>query len=313
MTIFYPDISSFQAGIDLKGALAVCIKSTQGTGYTNPDYTRALANARSHGTVAFSYNFLLGSNIGVSPAAQAAHCYAVTGKTPLMLDPRPATPAGDVIASPQRLAVHADEPSATSRPSIADACAFVDAYRKAGGICWLAYLPHWYWQQIGSPSLAPLADRGLLLVSSAYTGYTDAPTGTGWLPYGGMTPTIWQYSDSVGFNGHSVDFNAYRGTHPGDESPAAVADTVAELASIVATGKLPAAHTQFHGAYYSGGQLSLADLSVKLGWAPSAILRMTAIHRGFFDPVLSAYISGLARGDVAPGDPLPAGAKLWMD
>lgn len=33
MTIFCPDISGWQAGIDLKGALAVGIKATEGTHY----------------------------------------------------------------------------------------------------------------------------------------------------------------------------------------------------------------------------------------------------------------------------------------
>ena len=33
----------------------------------------------------------------------------------------------------------------------------------------LLYLPKWYWQSLGSPSLAPLIELGLLLVSSNYT------------------------------------------------------------------------------------------------------------------------------------------------
>jgi hypothetical protein len=84
------------------------------------------------------------------------------------------------------------------------------AFRNLGGNPRLVYLPHWWWQQIGSPDLTPLARAGLSLISSDYTSYSD--NGPGWTPYGGMTPVIWQYTDAQPFNGQSVDFNAYKGT-----------------------------------------------------------------------------------------------------
>ena len=63
-----------------------------------------------------------------------------------------------------------------------------------------------------------------MLVSSNYTHYSDS--GPGWAPYGGMTPVIWQYTDSGTLNGvEPVDFNAYRGT-------------VADFESQVTTGAL---------------------------------------------------------------------------
>lgn len=219
MTIFYPDISSFQAGISLKGALAVCAKATQGAGYTNPDYARAKSNAAANGTFFFAYHFLMAGG----GAAQAAHCYSVARKTPLMLDV---------------------EVDGTSRPSISDLTAFADAFRKLGGVIHLVYLPRWYWQEIGSPSLAPLKSRNLHLVSSVYTAYTDAASGAGWQPYdwgsGKLDPIIWQYTDALSFNGQTVDFNAFRGTHPGDQSSAAVAGTLTELKHLVHTGSISA-------------------------------------------------------------------------
>lgn len=220
MTIYYPDIASYQAGIDLKGALAVCAKATEGTTYTNPFYGEFKANAGKHSTFFFAYHFLHHGN----PAAQAEYCRKFVGGTPLMIDA---------------------EPTGNSRPTLYDIYRFADVFRNLGGVVWLVYLPRWYWAQspLNSSSLRPLSQRGLLLVSSAYTGYTDADTGVGWQPYGGMTPTIWQYTDALSFNGYNVDFNAFRGTHPGDQSAAAVADTLKELKSIVRTGKYPSPAT----------------------------------------------------------------------
>lgn len=200
VTIFYPDISSFQAGISLKGALAVACKVTQGTTYANPDYNRARSNAAVNGTFFFAYHFLTHG----SAASQAVWCHSKAGSTPLMVD---------------------FEPSGTSRPGVSDCLVFIDTYRKLGGVIHLVYLPRWYWSQLGNPSLAGLESRGMKLVSSQYTGYGDK--GPGWDSYGGANPAIWQYTDSVRFNGFNVDFNAFKGT-------------LAELKSIVKTGKYPA-------------------------------------------------------------------------
>jgi hypothetical protein len=188
MTIRFPDISGHQAGIPLDGGGAVIVKATEGTGYTNPDYVPAKARAASAGAFLIAYHFLHAGGA----AAQAAHCHAVAGSVPLMLDMEEALPDGGL-------------------PTVPDAVAFTDAYRKLGGVIHLLYLPHWYWQRIGSPPLAPLADRGLSLVSSNYTGYSD--DGPGWASYGGMTPAIWQYTSSATFNGwHPIDMNAFKGT-----------------------------------------------------------------------------------------------------
>ena len=187
MSLYYPDISSFESGISLAGAPAVCIKATEGIGYANPDYGPAIGRAKSVGAFPFAYHFL---HQGNGPG-QASYAYAHVGPVPLMLD---------------------FEPTPVSRPGLGDALAFLDAYRNLGGVCHLTYLPHWYWQQLGSPGLSALAGRGQNLVSSSYSAYTDDAHGAGWLPYGGMTPAVWQYTDQHAFNGQSVDFNAYRGT-----------------------------------------------------------------------------------------------------
>lgn len=164
----FPDIFSGQAGISLKGALAVITKATEGTGYVNPDYAAAKSRAASSGTFFAAYHFLHAGNA----AAQAAHAFAVVGAgVPLMVD---------------------FEPTKGSNPQLTDAADFIDAYRRAGGVCHLLYLPRWYWQQVGGPSLEPFITRGMALVSSDYTTYSDADNAPGWQPYGGMTPAVWR-------------------------------------------------------------------------------------------------------------------------
>jgi len=187
VTIHYPDISSFQGNILLRGAPAACIKATQGTGYSNPYYGSRMGGARQTGVLGFAYHFLEAGNA----AAQAAHCHSVVRSTPVMLDV---------------------EVTGNSRPRTGDVYAFIDAFRKAGGTLHLCYLPHWYWSEIGSPDLKGLRDRHVLLVSSAYpsSGYSDR--GAGWAAYGGSSPVVWQWTDKHPFNGQRVDFNAYKGT-----------------------------------------------------------------------------------------------------
>jgi hypothetical protein len=203
MTIFYPDISGYQGNIDLAGVPACCAKATEGTSFASPAYAEQKAEAARSGVFFFAYHFLRHGE----PRTQAMWCRGKTAGVPLMLD---------------------FEPSGASAPTLADAAAFTSAFRGAGGVCNLVYLPHWYWQQIGSPDLKPLRDLGMLLVSSAYPGGYPGDHGSGWNAYGGMSPVIWQYTSSQALHGQRVDYNAYRGTLP-------------ELESLVRTGKLPGA------------------------------------------------------------------------
>jgi GH25 family lysozyme M1 (1,4-beta-N-acetylmuramidase) len=194
MTIFYPDVSSYQAGISFAGCVIAVAKATEGTGYINPDYASAKVRAANAGAYFCAYHFLHAGN-GVG---QAQHAFAtVGGGVPLMIDFEPEYNANGTIAS---------------APQISDAVAFINEYRSQGGTTHLLYLPHWYWQgNLGSASLASVADLGMLLVSSDYTTYSD--TGPGWAAYGGMTPVIWQYTSSATLNGvKNVDMNAYKGT-----------------------------------------------------------------------------------------------------
>ena len=181
MTIKFPDLSHHNSPISVAGAVALIVKATEGATFKDPAYSTFKAQA---GGIPFmGYHWVNADAI----STQAANAFSVMRSTPCMWD---AEAAGVTVPRLVQL---------------------TQAYRALGGIVHMVYLPRWYWQQhMGSPSLQPLVDLNLHLVSSSYTTYSD--TGPGWAPYGGMTPVQWQYTDSAMFNGKPVDFNAYRGT-----------------------------------------------------------------------------------------------------
>lgn len=193
MTIEFPDLSHYRPGIDVKPLEGLITKATQGTGNTDPSYAGYRDDAIAAGIPFEGYHWLNPDDW----AAQAKHAFAVAGpKIPLMIDDEDTrkTAAGRWI-------------------SPVDTAAFISAYRGLGGIVTLWYYPKWIWEQRGRPSMAPVMDLGLKLVSSSYPkgGYTE--NGPGWEPYGGYTPTIWQYTSSATLQGHhDVDMNAFKGT-----------------------------------------------------------------------------------------------------
>lgn len=108
-----------------------------------------------------------------------------------------------------------------------------DAFVAAGVNMRLSYIPHWYWQQIGSPDLSDVIG----LVASNYvpgTGYASVlypgSTAPGWNSYGGATPVILQFTDQAQVAGLICDADAFRGT-------------VAQLHGILGTGGPPPAPT----------------------------------------------------------------------
>ncbi len=195
MTIFFPDLSKWDAerGITIQpGTVAVIARATLSTTYADWAYSNFKSQAAAVGAVFGAYHWLNDNQI----SAQASWCYQHVGpNTPLMID------AEDV----------AGNTGFTRFLTVSHIVEFTTAYRALGGTVHVVYLPHWYWQNdMGSPDLQPLADAGLVLVSSAYTEYSD--TGPGWSAYGGMVPAIWQYTDALPYGLSSCDFNAFRGT-----------------------------------------------------------------------------------------------------
>jgi len=195
VTILGPDLSSFQDGMDVTALPYpfVLAKCTEGTYYVDADYHGWRLQAEDAGKYFIAYHFISGED----PAAQARALAAHIGDPaiPVMLD---------------------WEPTALFRPTYAQLLAVADAITAAGMRVVLAYAPHWYWVTVNSPSLTGLADRDIALVSSAYGTGTDYPgdDALGWLPYGGLTPLLYQYTDHASVAGRSVDMNAFRGTLP---------------------------------------------------------------------------------------------------
>ena len=186
MTVFYPDISSYEEGLRIQpGTVAVVAKATEGTYYVDKFYDDFKAQAANAGAIFSGYHFLV---TGSSAADQAQAYFNKAGSTPCMLDV---------------------ETTGTSKPSVDLVVAFIEALKGLGGRVWGVYFPQWYWGQVGG-DLGRVTAAGAVLVSSNYTAYSDS--GPGWNAYGGATPAVWQYTNAQSYGGQSVDFNAFKGT-----------------------------------------------------------------------------------------------------
>lgn len=184
------DIASYQAGEVLaevhgEGFVYVYVKATQGVSYVNP-YYRGWAAAPG-GMILVPYHYMTTD----SPAAQVAHFKAVAGQVPaVMLDIENGSP--------------------TSGSGIK---AVVDAFR-AEGYAVDAYIPRWYWSEIGGPDMTGWGLRNL--ISSDYpttnSGYASAlypgDAYKGWNAYGGVKPSILQFTDAARVGGQLVDADA---------------------------------------------------------------------------------------------------------
>jgi sarcosine oxidase delta subunit len=202
VTIFGPDISSYEHGVNVTDLTDpfVMLKCTEGTYYADADYSRWLAQAKASSKLAIAYHFVRDDESAVAQA-QWMKQHILDASLPVMLDV---------------------ETEGSSKPTAQFIAELADAMSQLGLRVKLAYLPRWYWEQVGSPDLTPLANRGIGLVSSAYparggqspsVGYADSggDGGTGWGPYGGVRPVLWQFTDS-GLEQQKMDFNAFRGT-----------------------------------------------------------------------------------------------------
>lgn len=180
MTLFYPDLSNYQAGYKIpSGTPAVVAKATEGTYYLDSSFHDFQHQATVLGVPFSGYHFLKSES---TPEDQAQYYYNFAGKIPCMLDV---------------------ETEGGSRPTVDQVVAFMEALQRLGGRVWGVYLPQWYWGDIGG-DLSRLRTAGAVLISSYYVSYSD--NGPGWNSYGGATPTIWQYTSSP------VDMNAFKGT-----------------------------------------------------------------------------------------------------
>jgi hypothetical protein len=188
VTIFYYDVSSFQGQMQLPlDAAAIVAKATEGDYYRDSEYTWFKQQAANRSLPFSGYHFLKQE---IDPAVQAQYYHSFAGGVPCMVDV---------------------ETSGNSHPTVDQTVAFIEALHGLGGRVWGAYIPRWYWSQVGG-DLGRLTALGVVLISSNYTSYSD--TGAGWQSYGGAVPAAWQFTSTP------IDKNAFKGT------PAELAATI---------------------------------------------------------------------------------------
>ena len=196
MPIFGIDISHHQGSFDVERAAREGIdffifKATEGSGFTDSRFAENVAKARKTGKPFAAYHY---QRSGISAAAQVAHIKKVVSRD------IPVIP--DVETNSGGVALTRD---------------IVSRLRSAGYSVPLLYLPRWYWQQLGSPSLVGLPP----LWSSRYPDnevgdirdeYADVPAHY-WDGYGGLRVVVLQFTSSARVAGRSpIDGNAFRGT-----------------------------------------------------------------------------------------------------
>jgi GH25 family lysozyme M1 (1,4-beta-N-acetylmuramidase) len=205
MPIFGCDFSSFQgnpdwAAVDRETAFG-WEKATQGTWYVNPYWngpkghnkSAMAARESASGFIPGAYHFLEAGNA----AAQADHF---------------ASHAGNLAG----WAIMVDvEPTAASRPTLADARAFVSRCRKHYPHHRITgYIPKWYWGNRDTTFVD-------VLFASRYVSGTGTPaqlykkvTSSMWDGYGGRKPALLQFTDQAEVSGVGglVDCSAFRGT-----------------------------------------------------------------------------------------------------
>jgi len=187
--IWFPDLSDYNT-VDIQPDTVVVVARATIGNARDSRYETYKTQAAQRGAFFVAYHFLNATGVGTGTAQEQADlAFSVVGPNiPLMLDV---------------------ERNLGGSATVDDAVRFIDRYRSHGGIVNFVYIPRWYWQSLGGPSMQPLVDRHMHLVSSSYTSLSD---GDGWKPYGGRTPEVWQYTDSFNYGGGAVDFNWFKGS-----------------------------------------------------------------------------------------------------
>jgi lysozyme len=191
------DISHHQdLGLDLTqcrrdGIQFVFLKATEGSGFVDREFAANLAEARAAGLLVCAYHYV---RYNAPAAAQVANVRRVV---PLDVPVIPDVEAGSGPLSITR--------------------EVVGLLRAAGYRVPLTYIPRWYWDQIGRPSLAGLPPLWSSrypdnVVGSLADEWAGVPARY-WDGYGGLDVAVLQFTSSARIAGHApLDANAYRGT-----------------------------------------------------------------------------------------------------
>lgn len=197
MTLYGVDVSNNNDGgrgtIDLNEIVIenfawIEAKVSEGNYYKDPDWKRIKQFGADRGVPVIGYHYVTTNDAH----SQAATWLANGGGNVAMLD------------------VEANS------GNIDNFWAVVNAFNAAGVRVTLSYIPHWYWQGIGSPDLSKVPG----LIASNYvngTGYASSlypgDNSNRWFSYGGATPQILQFSSqAIVANLQTCDVNAFRGT-----------------------------------------------------------------------------------------------------
>lgn len=202
-TLFYPDVSNnnwssvsqltgFLSQLHAQGFAGVCHKVSEGAGFQDVYWKPCRAWCEANDLSWLGYHFCTTDD----PAGQANNFNTNNGGGNVMLDFEQGS--GDIN----------------------NFWAIVQAFNNANVNVSLAYIPRWYWEDIGSPDLSPLPANGIQLVSSDYE--QDPPgfasdiyhwqggdDGPGWAAYGGRSPAAWQFTDKASIAGIPVDCNVH--------------------------------------------------------------------------------------------------------
>ncbi|MGA6164320.1 glycoside hydrolase family 25 protein [Amycolatopsis magusensis] len=199
MVLFGLDISHHQGNrpqswfnqVAAEGCAYVILKATQSSGFVDSRFHENLAKTRAAGMIALAYHY---QQAGVSAAAQVANIRRVVPRdVPVIPDVEGGS--GNIALTREIVRLLQDQ-----------------NYRVP-----FSYIPRWYWQQIGQPSLVGLPP----LWSSRYPDnaqgsiadeYADVPARY-WDGYGGLGVALLQFSSSGRVAGYApLDLNAFRGT-----------------------------------------------------------------------------------------------------
>lgn len=215
------DVSRHQGTINWSamkhaGVVFAGIKATEGDGWTDPYFARNLAECRRVGIIPFAYHYQRST---ATAAEQVARIRRVV---------------------PRTCAVVPDVEAASG--SVAITRGIVAGLRRANYLVPLSYIPRWYWQQIGRPTLSGLPplwssrypDNAISDLSAEYAQVTRSFMHF-WDGYGGLPVRMLQFTSSARVGGRApIDGDAvrmgmtelrrmlvpgYAPTTPGDDMP----------------------------------------------------------------------------------------------
>ncbi len=197
--LFGIDISDYQRDFDLaraknEGYEFAFIKATEGATWRGKYFAANLARARAAGMLVAAYHYQRAGNSAQSQVDNIRSM--VPTDVPIVIDVEDGGGGVDLTRD------------------------IINRLRQAGYRSPLLYLPMWYWQKIGSPSLAGLPPLWYSRYPANRAGYASVvwEKNAGWLNsfwggYGGLGVEVLQFSDMGRLAGRSpIDLNAYRGT-----------------------------------------------------------------------------------------------------